>query len=139
MVIGRLSLLGGGIVLALLAGTSCKVLVADNCANQSVPGNEFCREEYGNAAPYCSPCRRELNGCVDSPPFSCQGYFDEVSDNDDETPVDDSSSSSDGGVSAEGTTTDMAGSSSSGGGAMTDESSGTAGGSDTGDATTTGG
>ena len=138
MVIGRLSLLGGGIVLALLAGTSCKVLVADNCANQSVPGNEFCRDLYGNGAPYCSPCRRELNGCVDSPPFSCQGYFDEVSENDDETPVEGSSSGTTGGdLPAEGTTTDMAASSSDG--AMTDESSGTAGGSESGSATTTGG
>lgn len=75
-----------------LAGTSCKVLVDDNCANQAVPGNEFCRELYGNAGPYCSPCRRANNGCVETPPFSCQGYYDEVSDNEPEpTPDEDSS------------------------------------------------
>lgn len=92
MVIRPLPWLAALVLGVALASTSCKVLVEDNCANQSVPGNEFCRELYGNAAPYCSPCRRELNGCVQNPPYSCQGYYDEVSDEDDGLPMDESSS-----------------------------------------------
>ncbi|MEX1366790.1 MAG: hypothetical protein AB1Z98_26930 [Nannocystaceae bacterium] len=85
MVGGRIILgagLGGLVLGALLGAVSCKVLVEDNCANQPVPGNEFCRERYGNAASFCSPCRRELNGCVQNPPFSCPGYYDEVEEED---------------------------------------------------------
>jgi len=95
MVIAWRYLFVGVIVSALTAGSSCKVLVEDNCANQAVPGNEFCRDLYDSAAPYCSPCRRDLQGCVAAPPFSCEGYYDEIGDNDpDDGPstIDDSSS-----------------------------------------------
>lgn len=92
MVIRRLAWLAApALGVALGSSVSCKVLVEDNCANQSVPGNEFCRELYGAGAPYCSPCRRELNGCVENPPFSCPGYYDEVSEDDDGLMMDESS------------------------------------------------
>lgn len=102
------------VLLGLASSTSCKVLVEDNCANQPVPGNEFCRELYGNAAPYCSPCRRDNNGCVENPPFSCRGYYDEVSEDEDDGPDDGESSSEGGGESSTGPEV-MTGSSSEGG------------------------
>jgi len=100
----------GVIVSALTAGSSCKVLVEDNCANQSVPGNEFCRDLYDSAAPYCSPCRRDLQGCVAAPPFSCEGYYDEISDNDpDDGPSTNDGSSSSGATPDPNTSTTTAG------------------------------
>lgn len=65
------------VVLAGLAGSTCKVVNEDHCANQDVPGNEFCLE-LNTATPYCSPCRREYHGCVDYEPFACAGYDNEI-------------------------------------------------------------
>ncbi len=71
--------LGGLAVLAIaMAGSTCKVVNEDHCANQDVRGNDFCRE-LNTATPYCSPCRREYHGCVDYEPFACAGYDNEVS------------------------------------------------------------
>lgn len=66
----------------LLAGSTCKVLNEEHCANQDVPGNEFCRE-LNSATPYCSPCRREFFGCVDFEPFACAGYAREIGEDED--------------------------------------------------------
>ncbi len=80
MVIGRTALVAVALgLLGLTAGSSCKVLNEEHCANQDVPGNEFCRE-LSEASPFCSPCRRELNGCVEYPPYSCGGYYDELAE-----------------------------------------------------------
>lgn len=65
------------VLVAALAGATCKVVNEDHCANQEVPGNEFC-SELNVATPYCSPCRREYHGCVDYEPFACAGYDKEV-------------------------------------------------------------
>jgi hypothetical protein len=83
--------LAGLVTLAVaLAGSTCKVLNEGHCANQDVPGNEFCRE-LDTATPFCSPCRREYHGCVDYEPFACQGYDNEIGD---EPPDDEPSESS---------------------------------------------
>jgi hypothetical protein len=66
-------------LLAVLTGSTCKVLNEDHCANQDVPGNEFCLE-LNTATPYCSPCRREYHGCVDYEPYACGGYDNEIGD-----------------------------------------------------------
>jgi hypothetical protein len=74
------ALVAGAVALALLlAGSTCKVLNEDHCANQDVPGNQFC-SELNNATPYCSPCNREYHGCVDFEPFACPNYDNEVSE-----------------------------------------------------------
>lgn len=79
---------------AAFTGATCKVVNEEHCANQEVPGNEFC-VELNSATPYCSPCNRDFQGCVDFEPFACPGYSDELSDDeqDSNTPM-------------EGTTTD---------------------------------
>jgi hypothetical protein len=91
VILGRTRLacaVGLGLV---LAGSTCKVPNEDHCANQEVPGNEFCLE-LNRATPYCSPCRREYFGCVEFEPFACAGYDREIDREDDVT----SSSSGDG-------------------------------------------
>jgi hypothetical protein len=70
------------VVLASLAGSTCKVINEDHCANQELPGNEFCLE-LNTATPYCSPCRREYHGCVDYEPFACGGYDNEIGESQD--------------------------------------------------------
>lgn len=66
------------VVLAVgFAGSTCRVVNQDHCANQDIPGNEFCLE-ISDATPYCSPCRRDFQGCVDFEPFACPGYANEV-------------------------------------------------------------
>jgi hypothetical protein len=70
---------------AVLAGSTCKVVNEDHCANQEVPGNEFCRE-LNTATPYCSPCRREFHGCVDYEPYACGGYDNEIGQDDGDGP-----------------------------------------------------
>lgn len=76
---GRGFLAAAAIVAAVLGGTTCKVVNEDHCANQDIPGNEFCMQ-LSTAAPFCSPCRREFRGCVDFEPFACPGYNDEIGD-----------------------------------------------------------
>lgn len=107
------------VVTALGAGTTCKVINEEHCANQSVPGNEFCIE-LSTATPYCSPCRRDFQGCVDFEPFACPGYADEMTDEqleDDGTPMESSTTDEVGSSSGEtpGSTSDdgMSGSGSS--------------------------
>jgi hypothetical protein len=73
----RALLFAAAALLAALAGSTCKVVNEDHCANQDVPGNEWCRE-LNTATPYCSPCRREYHGCVDYEPFACEGYDNEI-------------------------------------------------------------
>jgi hypothetical protein len=73
----RALLVGAAVLFAALAGSTCKVVNEDHCANQDVPGNEWCRE-LNTATPYCSPCRREYHGCVDYEPFACEGYDNEI-------------------------------------------------------------
>lgn len=70
------------VLLAVSAGTTCKVVNEDHCANQAVPGNEFC-VELNTATPYCSPCRRQYHGCVDFEPFACEGYDNEIGESQD--------------------------------------------------------
>jgi len=83
MVIHGRALLTSAVVLAaVLAGSTCKVVNEDHCANQGVPGNEFC-VELNTATPYCSPCRREYHGCVDYEPFACEGYDNEIAESQD--------------------------------------------------------
>lgn len=113
----RALLLGAAVLSAALAGTTCKVVNEDHCANQDVPGNEWCRE-LNIATPYCSPCRREYHGCVDYEPYACEGYDNEIG----EDPVEDDgpAESSSGGEPEESTgelstSTGEAGGSSSGG------------------------
>jgi len=79
MVTLRSAALAAGLAGALavgLTGASCKVVNQDHCANQDVPGNEFCAD-LNRSTPYCSPCRRDFHGCVDFEPFACPGYADE--------------------------------------------------------------
>ncbi|MCA9712433.1 MAG: hypothetical protein KDK70_41775 [Myxococcales bacterium] len=103
MVMDRTALLGALAVLgALLLGASCKVVNEDHCANQDVPGNQFCRE-LNTATPYCSPCNRDFHGCVDFEPFACPGYTNEIAP-DDGSPMDGSSDSSTGDTTDTGTT-----------------------------------
>jgi hypothetical protein len=73
----RAPLACAAVLLAGLAGSTCKVVNEDHCANQDLPGNEWCRE-LNRATPYCSPCRRDYHGCVDYEPFACEGYVDEI-------------------------------------------------------------
>jgi hypothetical protein len=112
----RALLFAAAALLAALAGSTCKVVNEDHCANQDVPGNEWCRE-LNFATPYCSPCRREYHGCVDYEPYACEGYDNEIG----EDPVDDgpeeSSSEGEPGSTGEAeapTSTDEAGSGSTG-------------------------
>jgi hypothetical protein len=101
--------LGSVMVLAAaLAGSTCKVVNEDHCANQEVPGNEFC-SELNVATPYCSPCRREYHGCVDYEPFACPGYDKEIGEDEDDGP-------------SESTTTDAPGSTSEVPGSTSDAS-----------------
>lgn len=65
--------LGGALGLLLGSFAACRVPNPEHCANQDAPGNQFCRELYPGA-PYCSPCTRELSGCVRFEPFACEGY-----------------------------------------------------------------
>ncbi|MCX4243267.1 hypothetical protein [Paraliomyxa miuraensis] len=74
---GRAVSLAAAAVALALAGTTCKVLNEEHCANQDLPGNEFCLE-LNRATPYCSPCRREYFGCVDYEPFACKHYDREI-------------------------------------------------------------
>ncbi|MEM9458792.1 MAG: hypothetical protein AAGF11_31735 [Myxococcota bacterium] len=76
---GRLSATAGLLALPLLvlSGVHCKVPNEDHCANQDVPGNEYCLS-LSLATPYCSPCRRQFHGCVNFEPFSCAGYIEEI-------------------------------------------------------------
>lgn len=75
----RALLFAAAALLVALAGTTCKVVNEDHCANQEVRGNEWCRE-LNIATPYCSPCRRDYHGCVDYEPFACAGYDNEIGD-----------------------------------------------------------
>lgn len=102
---GRALVLAAGVVV-LLAGSTCKVLDEEHCANQDVPGNEFCRE-LNRATPYCSPCRREYQGCVDYEPYACAGYDREIGN-------EDGGESSDGGTEASDSGAASSGSGSSG-------------------------
>lgn len=79
MVIHGRALLGALVLCTALAGTTCKVINEDHCANQDLPGNEWCYE-LNRATPYCSPCRRDYHGCVDYEPFACEGYDNEIGD-----------------------------------------------------------
>ncbi len=65
------------VLAALAAGSTCKVLNEDHCANQDEPGNDFCRA-LNRATPYCSPCNRNYHGCVDFEPYACAGYPNEI-------------------------------------------------------------
>jgi hypothetical protein len=56
-----------------LGGGACRVPNRDHCANQDVPGDRYCRETTPSL-PYCSPCRRKFDGCVEFPPVGCAGY-----------------------------------------------------------------
>lgn len=85
MVIHGRALLGALALCAALTGTTCKVINEDHCANQDLPGNEWCHE-LNRATPYCSPCRREYHGCVDYEPFACEGYDNEIGDEPDDGP-----------------------------------------------------
>jgi hypothetical protein len=60
----------------LVAG-ACRVPNPDHCANQDVPGDRYCAA-HTPSLPYCSPCRRDFDGCVEFPPVGCAGYDDEV-------------------------------------------------------------
>lgn len=92
MVIHGGARLACGVALALgLAGSTCKVVNEDHCANQDVPGNEYCRE-LNSATPYCSPCRRTYHGCVDFEPFACAGYGRELDEDDGSSSGDEASS-----------------------------------------------
>jgi hypothetical protein len=62
-----------GAAIGIGAGASCRVPNPDHCENQDVPGDRFCREAYPTAR-YCSPCTRDLQGCVQFPPYACAGY-----------------------------------------------------------------
>lgn len=76
---GRLGAIAGllALPLVLVGGVHCKVPNEDHCANQDVPGNEYCLS-LSLATPYCSPCRRQFHGCVNFEPFSCAGYIEEI-------------------------------------------------------------
>lgn len=80
--VSRTPIVAAGLLATLLAGSTCKVPNEDHCANQDVPGNEFC-VELNRATPYCSPCRRAYHGCVDYEPYACEGYYDEVAESED--------------------------------------------------------
>lgn len=88
------------VLVTAMAGTTCKVLNEDHCANQDIRGNVFCRD-LNPATPYCSPCAREYHGCVDYEPFACGGYDNEIGNTQDDgsTATDDSSGSGDPGSS----------------------------------------
>ncbi len=75
----RAALVLASMMAASGATVTCKVINEEHCANQEVPGNEFCRE-LNTATPYCSPCNRDFQGCVDFEPFACPGYSDELSE-----------------------------------------------------------
>ena len=62
---------------------ACRVPNEEHCANQDVPGNQFCRER-NPGAPYCSPCERRLRGCVQFEPFACPGYDPDPGDVDED-------------------------------------------------------
>lgn len=117
---GARVLLGAMALAAALAGTTCKVINEDHCANQDLPGNEWCRE-LNRATPYCSPCRRDYHGCVDFEPFACEGYDNEIGDTPDDGPA--ASSTTDEPASTGQASTSDA-SSSGGGGSSGDASSG---------------
>jgi hypothetical protein len=127
MVIQGRMLLACAVVLLTVAGTTCKVVNEDHCANQAVPGNEFC-VELNTATPYCSPCRREYHGCVDFEPFACEGYDNEIGESQDgpaESTSDEPASTGEAPAStSESSTSDEPGSSSEGSGSGTVGSSG---------------
>ena len=80
---GRPLLLALALLSTALAGSTCKVVNEDHCANQDLPGNQWCLE-LNTATPYCSPCRREFHGCVDFEPYACPGYDDEIAESGDD-------------------------------------------------------
>lgn len=99
---GRARWAGAVVLAALVAGSTCKVVNEDHCANQDVPGNQFCRE-LNLATPYCSPCNRDYHGCVDFEPYACGGYPDEVATTTDATASSTSDPSGTGSDSGSGT------------------------------------
>ncbi len=56
------------------AGVSaCKVINPDHCANQALPGNEWC-VRLQSSTPFCSPCIANFHGCVTFEPINCNDY-----------------------------------------------------------------
>ena len=76
-----------GVALALglgMAGASaCKVINPDHCANQALPGNEYCAS-LSRSTPYCSPCVSNFHGCVSFEPLNCNDYDQSVFEGDDD-------------------------------------------------------
>lgn len=58
---------------AFAATAACKIDNPDHCANQDMPGNDWCRSNYASLD-YCNPCASDSSGCVRYEPFNCEDY-----------------------------------------------------------------
>lgn len=69
----------GSVLVALAVGfgaagsSACRVINPDHCANQAMPGNQWCAT-LSSTLQYCSPCIAEFHGCVASEPIACPDY-----------------------------------------------------------------
>ncbi len=53
--------------------SACKVINPEHCANQALPGNQWC-ENLSRSTPFCSPCVAAFHGCVGFEPVGCGEY-----------------------------------------------------------------
>ena len=65
--------LGLALGLGLAGSSACRVINPDHCANQAMPGNQWCAT-LSSTLEYCSPCIAEFHGCVATEPIACPDY-----------------------------------------------------------------
>lgn len=76
---GKTTVRLGSVLVALAVGfgaagsSACRVINPDHCANQAMPGNQWCAT-LSSTLQYCSPCIAEFHGCVASEPIACPDY-----------------------------------------------------------------
>ena len=67
------AVLGLALGLGLASSSACRVINPDHCANQAMPGNQWCAT-LSSTLKYCSPCIAEFHGCVATEPITCPDY-----------------------------------------------------------------
>ncbi|MEM6991035.1 MAG: hypothetical protein AAF721_11070 [Myxococcota bacterium] len=77
-----LALVGAAAITGVAAG-ACQVINPDHCANQALPGNEWCFN-LSRSTPFCSPCVASFHGCVAFEPVACGDYDASILEGDDD-------------------------------------------------------
>jgi len=69
----RMLALGLALGLGAASSSACRVINPDHCANQAMPGNQWCAT-LSSTLQFCDPCVAEFHGCVASEPVACPDY-----------------------------------------------------------------